>query len=455
MASYDYDMITIGGGSGGVRASRFSAQRYGKKVAVIENMRIGGTCVMRGCVPKKLLVYGAHFAHDFEDAEGFGWHIGDNRHDWSKLIAAKDKELNRLEDVYHRLLREAGVDEITGTGKVVDAHTVEVEGKTYTAEHILIATGGWPSLPDVPGIEHAITSNEALDLKELPKHIVIVGGGYIAVEFAGIFNALGAEVHLIVRGDNILRGFDNTMRDALRDELHKSGVHVHTECRVKSIEKTDKGYSLRLDQVDFMDTDLVMYATGRAPNSKNIGLEDVGVETDEYGAIKVDEYSKTNVDSIHAIGDVTDRIQLTPVALAEGMALAHTLFGGKPTSMSYENVPSAVFSQPPIGSVGLTEADARIDHDVEIYQSRFRPMKHTLSGRDEHSVMKLIVDKKTDRVLGAHMMGVDAPEIIQGIAIAVKAGATKADFDATIGIHPTAAEEFVTMREPLRPKKDN
>ncbi|MCK5779061.1 MAG: glutathione-disulfide reductase [Rhodospirillales bacterium] len=454
MAEYDYDLITIGGGSGGVRASRFSAQRYGKKVAVIENLRIGGTCVMRGCVPKKLLVYGSHFSDHFEDAEGFGWSVGESRHDWAKLIAAKTKELNRLEDVYHRLLREAGVDEITGTGKLVDAHTVEVDGKTYTAEHILIATGGWPKLPDVPGIEHAITSNEALDLESLPERIVIVGGGYIAVEFAGIFAGLGAEVTVIIRAENILRGFDQTMREALRDEMAKRGINVLSECQVKSIEKTDSGYSLRLDQVDFLETDLVMYATGRGPNTKGIGLEEVGVEMDKNGAIVVDEYSKTNIDNIYAIGDVTDRIQLTPVALAEGMAFARTVFAGEPTSMSYENVPSAVFSQPPIGTVGLTEADARKDHDVLIFQSRFRPMKHTLSGRDEHSVMKLIVDKKTDRVLGAHMIGDDAPEIIQGIGIAVKAGATKADFDATIGIHPTAAEEFVTMREPLRDEED-
>ncbi len=454
MSDYDYDLITIGGGSGGVRASRFAAQRHGKKVAVIENMRIGGTCVMRGCVPKKLLVYAAHFAHDFEDSEGFGWQLGDNTHDWPTLIAKKDAELNRLEDIYHRLLREAGVDEITGTGKVTGPHSVEVNGKTLTAEHILVATGGWPHLPDLPGIEHAITSNEALDLPDLPKHVVIVGGGYIAVEFAGIFHALGAEVHIIIRADNILRGFDQTMRDALRVELENQGIHVHSECMVRSIEKTESGFSLRLDQVDFMETDLVMYATGRKPNTTNIGLEEAGVELAKSGAIVVDEFSQTSVDSIYAIGDVTDRVQLTPVALAEGMALVRTLYDGKPTSMSYENIPSAVFSNPPIGSVGLTEEDARRDHKIEIYQSTFKPMKHTLSGRNERSVMKLIVDKATDKILGAHMMGIDAPEILQGIGIAVKAGATKADFDATIGIHPTAGEEFVTMREPLRPSED-
>lgn len=454
MSDYDYDLITIGGGSGGVRASRFAAQRHGKKVAVVENMRIGGTCVMRGCVPKKLLVYASHFAHDFEDSEGFGWQLGDNSHDWPTLIKKKDAELDRLEEIYHRLLREAGVDEITGTGKVTGEHSVEVDGKTYTAEHILVATGGWPHLPDIPGIKHAITSNEALDLPKLPKHVVIVGGGYIAVEFAGIFHALGAEVHIIIRADNILRGFDHTVRDALRVELENQGIKVHSECVVKSIEKTDDGYSLRLDQIEMMETNLVMYATGRKPNTANMGLEDVGVELDKNGAIVVDEYSKTSVDSIYAIGDVTDRVQLTPVALAEGMAFVRTIYDDKPTSMSYENIPSAVFSTPPIGSVGLTEQDARRDHDIEVYQSTFKPMKHTLSGRDERSVMKLIVDKKTDKILGAHMMGVDAPEIVQGIGIAVKAGATKSDFDATIGIHPTAAEEFVTMREPLRPQED-
>lgn len=454
MSEYDYDLITIGGGSGGVRASRFAAQRHGKKVAVIENMRIGGTCVMRGCVPKKLMVYAAHFAHDFEDSEGFGWELGDNTHDWSRLIASKDAELDRLEGIYHRLLREAGVDEITGKGVVTGPHSVEVNGKTITAEHILVATGGWPHLPNVPGIEHAITSNEALDLPTRPNHVVIVGGGYIAVEFAGIFHALGAEVHIIIRADNILRGFDQTMRDALRVELENQGIKVHSECTVQSIEKENGRYSLRLDQVDFIETDLVMYATGRKPNTANIGLEENGIELDKNGAVIVDEYSKTSVDSVYAIGDVTDRVQLTPVALAEGMALVRTLYEGKPTSTSYENIPSAVFSTPPIGSVGLTEEDARRDHNIEIYQSSFKPMKHTLSGRNEKSVMKLIVDKDTDKILGAHMMGIDAPEILQGIGIAVKAGATKADFDATIGIHPTAGEEFVTMREPLRPSED-
>ncbi|MDA0997941.1 MAG: glutathione-disulfide reductase [Proteobacteria bacterium] len=449
MAAHDYDMIVIGAGSGGVRAARFSAQRYGAKVAIIENLRTGGTCVMRGCVPKKLLVYGAHFAHDFEDSRGFGWQPGLARHDWPTLIARKNAELDRLEAVYHRLLKDAGVTEIDGTGKLVDAHTVEVGGKRMTGKYILVATGGWPSLPDVPGIEHVITSNEALDLETMPKRIVIVGGGYIAVEFAGIFRSLGAEVTIVIRADNILRGFDGTMRDALRAEMTKQGVKILSGTQVKAIEKRKDGFSVSLDNGGPLPADAVMYATGRAPNSKGIGLEEAGVTLDKSGAIQVDAYSKTSADSVYAIGDVTDRIQLTPVALAEGMALAHTLFGGQPTAVDYANVPSAVFSQPTIGTVGLTEEQARRDHDVDIYVSKFKSMKHTLSGRDEQTVMKLIVDKKTGRVLGCHMLGGDAPEIIQGIAIAIKSGASKADFDATIGIHPTAAEEFVTMREPL------
>lgn len=456
MAEYDYDLITIGAGSGGVRASRFSASHYGAKVAVVENLRTGGTCVMRGCVPKKLLVYGAHFADDFEDSRGYGWQLEQPQLDWPTLIRNKNAELDRLEDVYHRLLREAGVDEIDGTGKLIDPHTVEVDGKTYTAKHILLATGGWPKMPDIPGIEHVITSNEALELEHLPEKIVIVGGGYIAVEFAGIFNALGSEVHIVIRADNILRGFDEAVRTTLHDEMSKRGVSIHTECRVRSIERTGNGrLSMHLDQDEFMETDRVMYATGRAPNTKGLGLGAVGVETDDGGYIKVDDYSRTNVESIHAIGDVTGRKELTPVALNEGMALARTLFGGEPTKMDYENVPSAVFSTPPIGSVGMTETEARQHFDVDVYMARFRPMKYTLSGRDEFTVMKLIVDRKTDRVLGAHMIGLDAPEIIQGIGIAMKAGATKAQFDATVGIHPTAAEEFVTMRTPVRDDEES
>jgi glutathione reductase (NADPH) len=454
MPQYDYDMITIGGGSGGVRASRFAASTYGVKTAVVENLRIGGTCVMRGCVPKKLLVYAGHFAEDFEDATGYGWDVGAPAFDWPRLIANKNKELDRLEGVYHRLLRDAGVDELTGTGRVIDANTVEIAGpdgtRTCTAKYILIATGGWPSLPDIPGIEHAITSNEALDLNHLPARIAIVGGGYIAVEFAGIFNGLGADTHVIIRAENILRGFDPAVRDTLHDEMTKKGVSIHQETTVQSIEKTASGYSLRLNDDDILEVDAVMYATGRVPNTKGLGLEQAGVTLTAKGAVVVDHHFKTNVDSIYALGDVIDRVQLTPVALAEGMAVAHTLFGGKPTTVDYADIPTAVFSTPPVGTVGLTEDEARKYHDVVIFQSHFRPMKYTLSGRDEHTMMKMIVDKKTDRVLGCHMVGLDAAEMTQALGIALKAGATKAHFDATIGIHPTAAEEWVTMRTPLR-----
>ncbi len=458
MPQFDYDLIVIGAGSGGVRASRFAAQRHNKRVAVIENSRVGGTCVMRGCVPKKLLVYGAHFAEHFEDARGYGWSADGVAFDWTKLITAKHAELDRLEGVYHRILRESGVEEITGTGRVADPHTVEVTGadgtRALSTETILVATGGWPHMPDVPGIEHAITSNEALDLDLLPARIAIVGGGYIAVEFAGIFNALGARVDLILRADNILRGFDEAVRTTLRDEMTAKGVHIHCDSRVQSIEKTTEGYSLRLDQSEILETDLVMYATGRRPNTAGLGLEAAGVALNANGAVAVDAYSRTACESISAIGDVTDRVNLTPVALAEGMAVVETLFGKAPVAMDYANIPSAVFSQPPVGSVGLSEADARRDHDVDLYVSHFKPMLHTLSGRDEHAMMKLIVDRKTDRVLGLHMVGSDAPEIVQGFAVALKCGATKAQFDATVGIHPSAAEEFVTMRQKVPDEDD-
>lgn len=450
MAEYDYDLITIGAGSGGVRATRL-AGGWGHKVAIVESSRVGGTCVMRGCVPKKLLVYGAHFRDDFEDAKGYGWTVGEVSHDWPTLIENKQNELNRLEGIYERILRDNNVELLRGRGTVVDAHTVEVDGQRYTAEKILIAVGGWPTMPDIPGIEHVITSNEALDLPELPKRVTIVGGGYIAVEFAGIFHGLGAEVTQIIRKDMILRGFDNTLRSALQEEMEKKGINIVTETTVRSIEKTESGaFNLRFAGGDEHETDLVMYATGRAPNTKGLGLEKVGVTMNKAGAIEVDAQNRTSVDSIFALGDVTDRINLTPVAINEGRVFAETFFHDNPLTMDYENVASAVFSTPPIGSVGLTEHDARAaGHKVKIFLSRFRPMKYTLSGRDERSVMKLIVDAETDRVLGAHMLGVDAPEIIQGIAIALKCGATKKQFDATVGIHPTAAEEFVTMRDPV------
>lgn len=448
MAHYDFDLITLGAGSGGVRASRLAAQ-LGKRVAVVEESRVGGTCVMRGCVPKKLLVMGAHFAEDIADAEGFGWSVGDVSFDWARLIIAKNAELNRLEAVYKRILRDNGVELLAGRGKVVDAHTVEVNGTRHTAERILVATGGQPALPDVPGIHYAITSNEALDLMQLPKRMVIVGAGYIAVEFAGIFNALGVQVTQILRGDTVLRGFDADVRAALAEEMAKKGIDLRCETVVKSIERVDGSYSLRLSGDETLETDLVMYATGRRPNTDGLGLEAAGVALNAEGAVVVDEYSATNVPSIFAVGDVTDRMNLTPVAIAEAMALVNTLYRDKPTAPDYDNVPTAVFSMPPIGTVGLTETQARAKCGcgIDVYLSRFKPMRNTLSGRDERTMMKMIVDRATDRVLGIHVVGPDAPEMVQGFAVALKCGATKAVLDSTIGIHPTAAEELVTMRE--------
>tara|TARA_B100001964_G_scaffold123181_1_gene136581 strand:+ start:63 stop:1439 length:1377 start_codon:yes stop_codon:yes gene_type:complete len=447
MPEYDYDLITIGAGSGGVRASRMAAQ-MGARVAIAEESRVGGTCVLRGCVPKKLLVYAGHFADDFEDATGYGWTLPEPQFDWPKLIAAKDKELDRLNGVYLRILSENNVDILDGRGVIIDEHTVEVAGKNYTAKNILVAVGGWPSTPDVPGIEHVISSNEALDLKELPKRIIIVGAGYIAVEFAGIFHSLGVDVTLVLRADTILRGFDKDICMCLAAEMKKRGITLKTQSVVRGIEKQGDEYSMRLAGGEILETDLVMYATGRKPNTANLGLEEVGVQMNDKGAIVVDEYSSTDVDSIWAVGDVTDRANLTPVAIAEGAAFAQTVFNNNPTRVDHSNIPTAVFSTPPIGTVGLTEEEARVQYGkVDVYVSRFRPMKYTLSGRDEQTFMKLIVDSETDVVVGCHMMGLDAPEIAQGMGIAVKCGATKAQFDATVGIHPSAAEEFVTMRE--------
>jgi glutathione reductase (NADPH) len=454
MARYDYDLITIGAGSGGVRASRL-AGRFGARVAVVEELRVGGTCVLRGCVPKKLLVYGSHFREEVADMAGYGWSVEGVSHDWGAMIAAKDKELDRLHGIYMNLLNGAGNTVLDGRGVVVDPHTVEVEGKRYTSERILIATGGWPSLPDVPGIEHAITSNEALDLPQRPERVAIVGSGFIAVEFAGIFNSFGSETHLIYRADKVLRGFDEDMRIALTGELKKKGLHQHPETLPTRIEKGADCYLVHLSDGEVLEVDAVMYATGRRPNTKGIGLESVGVELADNGAVKVDEWSRSSVLSIWAIGDVTDRIQLTPVALAEGQAFAETEFNNNPIRPDHDDVPSAVFSQPPIGTVGLSEAAAAKKYGaLDIYVSGFRPMKYTMTENSERGLMKLVVDRASQRVVGAHMLGVDAPEIIQGVAIAVRMGATKRDFDRTIGIHPTAAEEFVTMRE-KRPDPEN
>ena len=448
MPRYDFDMFTIGAGSGGVASSR-RAGAYGARVAICEELRVGGTCVLRGCVPKKLLVYGAQFADAFADAEGFGWTVPPAGFDWPKLIAAKDKEIGRLSQIYINMLNNAKVKIIDGRGVIVDPHTVEVNGKRYTAENILVATGGWPETPPLPGIEHVISSNEALDLPNLPKRIVIVGGGYIAVEFAGIFNGLGSEVVELVRRPEVLRGFDEDVRVYLGEEMRGSGIDIRGSTHVARIDKSGNGYIVTTTAGDRIDTDLVMYATGRAPNTKRLGLAELGVELTANGAVVVDEWQRApKVPNIYAVGDVTDRINLTPVAIAEGRAIAETLFNNNPTKMDHADVPSAVFSNPPVGVVGLTEDQARRQyHEIDVYQARFRPMKNTLSGRGERTFLKLVVDAKSDRVVGCHMLGPDAPEIIQGLAIAVKSGATKRQFDQTVGIHPSAAEEFVTLRE--------
>jgi glutathione reductase (NADPH) len=454
MPRYDFDLFTIGAGSGGVAGTR-RAGAYGARTAICEELRIGGTCVLRGCVPKKLLVYGSQFAEAFADAPGFGWSVPEATHDWGALIAAKDKELDRLHQIYVNMLNNAKVEIFEARGVVVDPHTVEVNGKRYTAENIMIAVGGWPETPKLPGIEHVISSNEALDLPERPRRIVIVGGGYIAVEFAGIFNGFGSEVVEIIRADRVLRGFDDDVRTYLGAEMRGRGVDIRAGTQIARIDKTGSGYAVTTTDGKKIETDCVMYATGRAPNTKGLGLAEIGVEMTEHGAVKVDEWQRTSIKSIYAVGDVTDRINLTPVAIGEGRAIAETLYNNNPIRMDHADVPSAVFSQPPIGTVGLTEEQARKQYgEVDIYQSRFRPMKNTLSGRDERTFMKLVVDPKSDRVVGCHMLGPDAPEIIQGIAIAVKCGATKKQFDATVGIHPSAAEEFVTMRDKyVRPQK--
>ena len=448
MAQYDFDLFTIGAGSGGVRASRMAAS-FGARVAVAENHRAGGTCVIRGCVPKKLMVYAAHFHEDFEDARGYGWTVPAATFSWPALIEAKDREIARLEVIYENLLAKAGATLLRGRARLVDAHTVELEGRRHTARYILVASGGWPVRPDIPGAELGITSNEAFELRQLPQRVLMIGGGYIAVEFAGIFRGLGAEVTLSYRGSEILRGFDDDVRKHLRGELEAKGIRVLLRNEVKSIERHGAALRARTSEIDItLDCDAVMFATGRAPNTANLGLEVAGVRLDENGAVVVDEFSRTSAEHIYAVGDVTDRIQLTPVAIREGAAVANTLFNKRPTSVAHNNVPSAVFSQPPIGAVGATEEQAIAQYGrVEVYQSSFRPLKHTLSGRNESSYMKLIVEAKSQKVIGVHMVGADAPEIVQGLGIAVVAGLTKQQFDDCVGIHPTAAEEFVTMRE--------
>jgi glutathione reductase (NADPH) len=454
MARYDFDLFTIGAGSGGVAGSRRAAG-YGARVAICEELRIGGTCVLRGCVPKKLLVYGAQFADAFADAAGFGWSVPPAQFDWPSLIAAKDNEIGRLSQIYINMLNNSGVEIIDGRGVVVDPHTVEVAGKTYTADKIMIAVGGHPTVPDIPGIEHVISSNEALDLPSLPRRIVIVGGGYIAVEFAGIFRGFGSEVVEIIRREDLLHGFDDDLRVALAQEMRNRGIEIRARTQIVRIEKAAReGYSVFTAIGDEISADLVMYATGRKPNTRGLGLAEIGVEMNREGAVVVDEWQRSTVPNIYAVGDVTDRLNLTPVAIAEGRAIAETLYNNNPIRMDHDDVPTAVFSEPPIGTVGLTEEAARCRYgEIDVYTARFKPMKNTLSGRDERTLMKIVVDAASDRVVGCHMLGPDAPEIIQGLAIAVKCGATKRQFDQTVGIHPSAAEEFVTMREKVvRPK---
>lgn len=444
---YDYDLIVIGAGSGGVRAARISAG-YGAKVAVIEADRPGGTCVIRGCVPKKLLMYASQFSSDIEDAAGFGWQIDGVTHDFAALIAAKDAEISRLENIYRNLLSQAGAELIAGYGQIVDAHHVEVEGVRYSTDKILIATGGVPQLLDVPGMaDYAITSDEALDLTALPEKIVIYGSGYIALEFAGIFNGLGAETHLVYRGQLPLRGFDGDIQQHIATALADRGIILHHGRTIAAVQKAETGLDVQLDNGEVIHCNQMMAATGRKPNVSGLGLEQAGVEQKPNGAIMVNEHSQTSVPSIYAVGDVTDRINLTPVAIAEGHACADSLFGGKERTISHDNVASAVFSQPPIASVGLNQGDAETKYGaLDIYESQFRAMKNTLSGRGEKTYMKLIVEQKTQIVRGVHMVGFDSAEIMQAMAIAIKLEATKADFDSVIGIHPTAAEEFVTMR---------
>ncbi len=449
--AYDFDLYVIGAGSGGVRAARFAAG-FGAKVGVAESRYLGGTCVNVGCVPKKLLVYGAHFAEDFEQSAGFGWSLGEANFDWATLIANKDREINRLNGIYRNLLVNSGVTLHEGHATIVDPHTVEVNGERHSAKNILIATGGWPQIPQIPGHEHAISSNQAFFLKALPKRVLVVGGGYIAVEFAGIFHGLGAETSLLYRGDLFLRGFDGAVRKHLQEELSKRGMDLQFNADIERIDKqADGSLSVTLKDGRTLHTDCVFYATGRRPMLDNLGLENTAVKLDDKGFVEVNELYQTAEPSVLAIGDVIGRVQLTPVALAEGMAVARRLF--KPEqyrAVDYRMIPTAVFSLPNIGTVGLTEEQAReAGHEVQIFESRFRPMKLTLTDCQERTLMKLVVDARTDKVLGCHMVGPDAGEIVQGLAIALKAGATKRDFDETIGVHPTAAEEFVTMRTPV------
>ncbi|HJN60291.1 MAG TPA: glutathione-disulfide reductase [Alphaproteobacteria bacterium] len=445
----DFDLFVVGGGSGGVACARRAAS-HGARVGLAEQSSMGGTCVHRGCIPKKFLVYASHFRHDFEDAAGYGWSVGESRFDWPTMVAAKSKELARLEGIYRRLLKESGVTAIDGRGALRDANCVAIGEERYSADIILIATGGWPFLPDLPGIELAITSNEAFDLPQLPKRIAIVGGGYIACEFACIFNGLGVDTIQLYRSDMILRGFDMDIREICCDEMRKSGIDVRLNANAVKLEKTAAGIALTTTAGDVLEVDQVLFATGRAPNTAGIGLDEAGVVRNHNGAVTVDSGSRSNIGSIYAVGDCTDRVNLTPVAIHEGRCLAETLFNDNPQIPDHRNIPTAVFTQPEIGTVGMSDEDARTHcAAVDIYKTRFRPLKHTLTGRGETVFMKLVVDRADDRVVGCHMIGTAASELSQLLGVAIRAGATKAQFDETVAVHPTTAEELVTMYEPV------
>ncbi len=448
--NYDYDLFVIGAGSGGVRTSRMAAS-MGARVAICEDRYLGGTCVNVGCVPKKIYVYASEYSSHFNDSNGFGWRVNKPEFHWPTLRNHKAEEIKRLNGVYKNLLEDTNVEIIKGRGQIIDPHTVSVKGRLYTAERILIAVGGWPHLPDISGKEHVVTSNEIFDLKHFPKRLVVVGGGYIAIEFASIFNGLGADVTQLYRGDLFLRGFDGEIRQFAAEEIRKKGVNLHFNRDVRSIEKQQDGsLTVNLNDGTSIQTDTVLYATGRKPRLEGLGLENVNVNLTKDGYIGVNEQFQTDEPSIYALGDVTGGVELTPVALAEGMALAKSLYQNEHCELDYSNIATTVFCQPNIGTVGMTEEQAKAKfNQVVKYRSIFRPMKHTISGAQEKTLMKLVVDAETDKILGAHMVGPDAGEIMQGLAIAIKSGATKADFDATIGIHPTAAEEFVSMRQPV------
>ena len=452
MTQYDYDLFTIGAGSGGVRASRYAA-RLGARVAAAEERYLGGTCVNAGCIPKKLLSYAAHYGEDFAHAAGYGWRLAAPAFDWHALIANKDREIERLNGVYAKLLAGAGVTLLRGRAMLADAHTVVVDGRRISARYILIATGGWPVVPPIPGAELAISSNEAFHLGELPRRVLVVGGGYIAVEFASIFNGLGADTTLVYRGERLLKEFDADLGSFLAAQMQRKGVHIRFHSTIGQIARGAQGGGLRATLADgsVLEADCVMYATGRAPNTRGLGLEHAGVQVAANGAIAVDSKFQSSAPSVYAVGDVIDRVLLTPVALAEGMVVAENLFGAGGRSMDYEGIPTAIFSNPNVGTVGLSEAQARARFgEIDLYRTTFVPLRHQLTGSGEQVLMKLVVERDTERVLGVHVVGPDAGEIVQGFAVALKCGATKRQFDATIGIHPTIAEELVTLRDAVR-----